>query len=73
MGKPVTIVIPDFIYSIYEDAAKALGDITLPEVMCAALQAYAQFLFEEMRAEESEHNNRELSLHQTKKENEHPL
>ena len=68
MGKPITIVVPDFIYDIYEDAANALGDISLPEVMSAALQAYAQFLFEEMRDDGLVEDSKKLTIHHTKTE-----
>ena len=51
MGKPVMIVVPDFIYGIYEEAAKILGNTTTAEAMCSALITYAQLIFEEMEQE----------------------
>lgn len=46
----VTVKVPDFIYSIYVDAAKFLGGCTTEAAMSAALQGYAQYIFEEMQA-----------------------
>ena len=44
----VTVTVSQFIYDIYTDAAKNLGDYTVERVMSSALHAYAQYLFEEM-------------------------
>lgn len=48
MNVNVTISVPHFVYDLYEDVAKRLGDCTTAEAMASALQAYAQFLVEEM-------------------------
>ncbi len=45
-----TVIVPKFIYDIYANAAKRLGDYTTEQVMSGALQAYAQYLVDEMRA-----------------------
>ena len=42
------VMIPKPIYDIYAAAAKFLGDHSVEQVMSAALQAYAQHLFQEM-------------------------
>lgn len=46
----ITEEVPQLIYDIYAAAAKELKGYTTEQVMSAALQAYAQYLFEEMRA-----------------------
>ena len=53
MFKKVTVTVPDLIYDIYADAAKNLTNegYTIELVMSAALQAYAQYLFEELIAD----------------------
>ena len=45
-----TVLVPRFIYDIYAKAAKILGNYTTEQVMSSALQAYAQNLAAEMRA-----------------------
>ena len=45
----VKLSIPQPIYDIYADAAKRLKGYAVEDVLSAALQAYAQFLFDEMR------------------------
>ena len=50
MNIGVMVMVPRFIYDIYADAAKALGDCGVDRVMAGALQAYAQYLFEDMQA-----------------------
>lgn len=50
MGVKATVEVPQLIYDIYATAAKELGDYTPERAMSAALQAYAQYLFEEMVA-----------------------
>ncbi len=50
MGVKATIEVPQLIYDIYATAAKELGDYTPERAMSAALQAYAQYLFEDMVA-----------------------
>lgn len=42
------VTVPKPIYDIYSEAAKFLGDLSVEQVMSAALQAYAQHLFQEM-------------------------
>lgn len=44
----VTVSLPVPIYEIYADAAKRLKVFSVEEVLAGALQAYAQYLFEEM-------------------------
>lgn len=56
----VTVTVPKLIYDIYANAAETLGNCSTAQVMSGALQAYAQFLFEEMQA------NGELSDDETK-------
>ena len=53
MDREVTLVVPQFIYDIYSDAAKDLiaSGYTVERVMSAALHAYAQHLIEEMMAD----------------------
>ena len=46
----ITVLVPRFIYDIYANAAKRLGNYTTVQVMSSALQAYAQNLAEEMHA-----------------------
>lgn len=50
MDIEITVKIPQFIYNIYEAAAKDLGDLPVERVMSCALHAYAQHLYEEMLA-----------------------
>lgn len=50
MDIEVTVKIPQFIYNIYANAAKDLGNYSVERVMSCALHAYAQHLFEEMLA-----------------------
>ena len=45
-----TVSVPETIYNIYEEAAKRLGNSNVEAVLSGALQAYAQYLFEEMRS-----------------------
>ena len=44
----VTVSMPKLIYDIYAEAAKKLEGYTVENVLSGALQAYAQYLFEEM-------------------------
>lgn len=44
------VTVPKPIYDIYSEAAKFLGDHSVEQVMSAALEAYAQHLFQEMMA-----------------------
>lgn len=46
----VTVSVPKLIYDIYADAAKRLKGYSVEDVLAAALQAYAQYLFDEMTA-----------------------
>lgn len=48
------VTVPKFIYDIYAEAAKSLGDFTVSQVMSAALAAYAQHLAEEIQTEDSQ-------------------
>ena len=50
MDVKVTVTVPQLICDIYADAAKNLGNYTVEQVMSSALHAYAQYLFEEMKA-----------------------
>ena len=50
MDIEVVVKIPEFIYDIYANAAKDIGDTSVEWVMSCALHAYAQHLFEEMLA-----------------------
>ena len=42
------VFVPKPIYDLYAEAAKFLGDLSTEQVMSAALQAYAQHLFQDM-------------------------
>ncbi len=44
-----TITVPRFIYELYSDVAKDLGDHTPEQAMSSALTAYAQHIFHEMK------------------------
>lgn len=44
----ITVSVPKPIYDIYANAAKKLKGYSVAEVMSGALQAYAQYLFDEM-------------------------
>lgn len=44
----ITVSVPKPIYDIYADAAKRLKGYSVEEVISASLQAYAQYLFDEM-------------------------
>lgn len=46
----VTISVPKPIYDIYVAAAQKLTGYSVTEAMAGALQAYAQYLFDEMMA-----------------------
>ena len=50
MEVKATVTVPQVIYDIYVEAAKNLGNYTVEQVMSSALHAYAQYLFEEMKA-----------------------
>lgn len=51
MDIKATIEAPQFIYDIYAAAAaKELKDYTTEQVMSGALHAYAQYLFDDMKA-----------------------
>lgn len=50
MEVKATVTVPQVIYDIYAEAAKNLGNYTVEQVMSSALHAYAQYLFEEMKA-----------------------
>lgn len=50
MEVKATVTVPQLIYDIYAEAAKNLGNYTVEQVMSSALHAYAQYLFEEMKA-----------------------
>ena len=45
-----TVTVPQMIYDIYVAAARDLGNYTVEQVMSSALHAYAQYLYEEMKA-----------------------
>lgn len=47
----VTVSVPIPIYDIYANAAKKLTGYTVSEVMSGALEAYAQYLFNEMMSQ----------------------
>ena len=44
-----TVTIPDFVYRIYEDAAKAIGNHPTERIMASVLIAYVGNLSDEMR------------------------
>ena len=46
----IVVTVPRFIYDIYANAAKKLGNYTVEQTMSCALQAYAQHLFEEIQS-----------------------
>ena len=46
----VKLSVPKPIYGIYADAAKRLRGYSVEDVLSAALQAYAQYLLDEMMA-----------------------
>ncbi len=46
----VTVSVPKLIYDIYARAAQKLKGYSVEDVLSGALQAYAQYLFEEMVA-----------------------
>ena len=46
----VKLSIPKPIYDIYANAAKGLKGYSVEDILSAALQAYAQYLFDEMHA-----------------------
>ena len=46
----VTVPVPKPIYDLYAAAARKLTGYSVEEVMSGALQAYAQYLFDEMMA-----------------------
>ncbi len=51
MDIQTTVTIPDLIYDIYAEAAKALGNCTVEQALSAALCAYARYIYDEMRSE----------------------
>ena len=50
MEVKATVTVPQMIYDIYVAAARDLGNYTVEQVMSSALHAYAQYLYEEMKA-----------------------
>lgn len=44
----VTISLPEPVYNIYKYAAKSMNNCSVEEMVSVALQAYAQYIFEEM-------------------------
>ncbi len=46
----VTVTVPKLIYDIYMAAAQEIKACTIEQVMSGALQAYAQYLYEDMCA-----------------------
>lgn len=50
MTLDIHVTVPKYIYDIYADAARKLGNFTTSQVMSAALVAYAQHLAEEMQS-----------------------
>ena len=59
MDIDITVTVPQFIYNIYADAAKDLGNYSVAQVMSCALQAYAQHLFAEMQEDGELQDNAE--------------